>query len=204
MKAVRVRLFCEDAAHESFARAILPRLGAEVGLEVTVAVGTARFGIPRLRRELRIFQALIAARPGVPDILLILVDANAVGPARRRAEVDEVLDRTLFVEVVVGTPDPCVERWLLADPKSFAGRFGVQPDNSPVRRGADWKTRLAETLEEAGRIVTQGGAEYADDILDAMDLHRAGQLVPSLGAFVDDLRATLRRMGGPIDEVAEE
>lgn len=105
-----------------------------------------------------------------------------------------MLDRQLFPEVVVGTPDPCVERWLLADLESFAGRFGVQPANTAVRRQEEWKTRLAETLEQAGRIVTQGGSEYADEIVEAMDLYRAGRIESSLADFVDQLRAVLRRL----------
>lgn len=192
--ALRVQLFCEDGAHESFARAIVERLGREETVELVITVGSARFGIPRLKRELRAFQALAASRSGMPDILVVLVDANAIGPATRRREVEDVLDPALFPRVVIGTPDPCVERWLLADPVSFAERFGVQPANEPVRRRADWKTRLADALRRAGRILTQGGSEYADEIVEAMDLHRASR-EPSLGRFLDELRAALRQAG---------
>ena len=53
---------------------------------------------------------------------------------------------------------------------------------------------IVEALEATGEIVTQGGADFADEIVGAMDLYRAGRAVPSLGMFIDDLRAALRRL----------
>jgi hypothetical protein len=44
----------------------------------------------------------------------------------------------------------------------------------------------------AGEIVTGGGAEFADDIVEVMDLYRAGRAERSLRSFADDLRAALK------------
>jgi hypothetical protein len=122
------------------------------------------------------------------------VDANDVGVKARKAEVAAALDRTMLPAWVIGVPDPYVERWMLADPSSFAELFGRQPDVNAVKDRYAWKQRLIRALEESGEIVTQGGAEFADEILEAMDLYRAGKSAPSLGQFVSDLRAALRRL----------
>ena len=37
-------------------------------------------------------------------------------------------------------------------------------------------------------------AEFAEEIVEAMDLYRAGRAVASLGPFVDDLRGALKRL----------
>ncbi len=61
----------------------------------------------------------------------------------------------------------------------------------------DWKTLLVEALEGAGELVTQGGAEFSDDIV-AMDIYRAGRADPTIRAFYEDLRATLRQADADI------
>ncbi|HTR73165.1 MAG TPA: hypothetical protein VMG80_06160 [Solirubrobacteraceae bacterium] len=190
----RVELFCEDSAHESCARALVERIAREVQVSASLHTATASSGVGRLKRELKAFQALASRRSGTPDLLVVLVDANAVGPAARRAEIEDILDTTVFPHHVVGTPDPCVERWLLADPTSFAEKFGVQPDITKTSDRDAWKTRLVETLEDAGQIVVQGGAELSEEIIDQMDFYQAGSHDPTIRAFTNDLRASLRRL----------
>lgn len=190
----RVDLFCEDAAHEAFGRAVIERCAVEEETAVTLNVPTARFGIPRLKRELAAFQSVLRNTSGAPDLLVVMVDANDVGVAGRRREVESALDAALFPEVVVAVPDPYVERWFLADPASFRELLGGSPPEGSPRSRVDWKERLVTTLEGAGEIVTQGGAEFADDIVGAMNQAPAGQTVPSLGTFFSDVHAALRRM----------
>jgi hypothetical protein len=189
----RVELFCEDSAHESCARALVRRIAHELQLDVSIHTATASSGIPRLKQELRVFQALVARRAGTPDLLVIVIDANDVGPAARRSEIEDVLDTTVFPAFVIGTPNPCVERWLLADPASFSRIFGVHP---PVGAtvGRAWKDRLIKALEAAGQIVMQGGAEFAEEIVEPMDFYQAGRSDPTIQSFTDDLRAALRRL----------
>lgn len=190
----RVELFCEDSAHESCARALVERVAGEVGLSASLHTATASSGVGRLKRELRAFQTLAARRSGTPDLLVILVDANAVGPSARREEIEEILDTRVFPRHVIGTPNPCVERWLLADPTSFAQTFGVQPAIAKTTDRNAWKTRLAEVLEAAGQIVVQGGAELSEEIIEPMDFYRAGKSDPTIRDFADALRAALRRL----------
>ena len=123
-----------------------------------------------------------------------MVDANDVGVAARRREVVEALDESLIPASVVAVPDPCVERWLVADPPSFAGLLGAEPETRATDDRDAWRQRVIDALNRGGHIVTQGGSEFAEEIVEAMDLYRAGRAVPSLGAFVDDLRGALRRL----------
>lgn len=191
---LRVVLFCEDNAHEASARALVRRIAEDEEVEVTLRVGSDRLGIPRLRRELRAFQALQARSSGRPDLLIVLIDANRVGPRGRRTEIEELLDRGLVAETVVGTPDPCIERWLLADDQLIASRYGRVVDRSRSTNRRIWKQRLVQILEAAGEVVTQGGAEFAEELLGSMDLQRAAVQEPTLGDFVADLRSAVRRL----------
>ncbi len=127
-----------------------------------------------------------------------MVDANDVGVAARRREVGEALDESLIPAFVIAVPDPCVERWLVADPASFTELLGAEPESGATDDRDAWRHRLVDALDRGGHIVTQGGSEFAEEIVEAMDLYRAGRAVPSLGAFVDDLRGALKRL--PADQ----
>lgn len=190
----RIELFCEDSAHESSARALVKRIARETQIDVSIHTATASSGIPRLKQELRVFQAVIARRSGTPDLLVVLIDANDIGPAGRRSEIESVLDTTVFPGFVIGTPNPCIEQWLLADPTSFSKTFGLQPVVGATNSRRIWKDRLVKALEASGQIVMQGGAEFAEEIIEPMDFYRSGRADPTLQAFTDDLRAALRRL----------
>lgn len=195
-RPLRIDLVCEDAAHEGFARGLLRRLGSEEAVELSIRTASARLGIPRLQTELRALQRVRRAGGGdMPDVLAVLIDANRLGAGDRRREVEQAIDASLFPALVIGIPDPYVERWLLSDPASFAAVFGSAPSMGGLGPRSRWKEALVDALESSGQIVVQGGAEFAEEIIDAMDLHRAGRNAPSLGTFVTEVRAALRRLG---------
>lgn len=171
------------------------RLGREEQRDLTVQVATARFGIPRLKQELRAFDRALKAGSGRPDVLLVVIDGNSAGSAARKREVSEAIDVSNYPAVIVATPEPCIERWYLADPEAFLDRFGVQPPvSSPSDSCDELKRRLISTLGEAGETVLTGGSEFADDIVDAMDFYRAGRREPALKRFLDETRAVLKRL----------
>jgi hypothetical protein len=194
--ALQIELFCEDSTHESCGRAVINRIARELDVDVNIHLGSARFGIPRLKSELKDFQSLIRRGSGAPDLLVVIADGNDDGPNERKREVADVIDSAVFSRYVVGAPDPYVERWLLADPVSFAHQFGHQPELGTPNGRDGWKQRLVESLEAAGEIVTQGGAEFAEEIINVMDFYRAGQAAPTIQAFVDDVRSALKQLTG--------
>ncbi len=194
--AYQVELFCEDSAHESCARAVIGRVAGELAIDLNVHVASARFGIGRLKSELRDFQASMLNGSGVPHLLVVMADSNDAGPHERQREVTDVIDQSVFPRYIVGAPDPYVERWLLADPVSFAECFGHQPVLGAPHGRDGWKRSLVAALEEAGEIVTQGGAEFAEEIIQAMDFYRAGRSVPTIQAFADDVRSALKQLPG--------
>lgn len=190
--AVRLNLFCEDAGHEAFARAFVERVGSDRGIEVSIGVASSRAGLGHMQRELRAYTETLRHRSGTPDVLVVLADGNAVGPNARRREIEEIPLDAVFPHWVIGTPDPCVEAWLLADPQTLSATFD-HPIEDRVSNDADELKRLLKNfLVGAGEIVTQGGVEFADEIVGGMSLYRAGRREPTLKRFADDLDAALR------------
>ncbi len=190
--------FVEDEAHEAFVRALLRRLASDEDLPVELNVATARGGKPRVLSEFRAYQA--AARSGFgtlgsPDLLVLVVDCDCTPRTDCAATLEDVLDPGVFAHHVVGLAASHVEAWYLADPDSFQLVVGVQPGQASDPCASNVHKRLLEeTIRRGGHIVSNHGVEFAPDLVDAMDLYRAGKNDPSLNAFVSATRAELRRV----------
>jgi len=190
-RPVVVRLFVEDLAHEQFVRALVGRLAREEGVGVDLRIGIAQGGHGRVIGELKIFQRVKA--PQLTDILVVVIDANCKGWHVARADVLGSVEATLAGTVVVGCPDPHVEKWFLADPDSLAQHFGVVADRSKSKcERKVYKTQLVRALRDAGQTVTLGGTEFAEEIVAFMDLFKAGRNEASLKHFVKEIRAAIR------------
>lgn len=190
-----VDLFCEDAGHEGFARALLRRLANETNLPApTVNVRAARGGHGRAISELGSWQRSLPRGAASCDILLVFIDGNSVGWAGQHRAVRDAVDQDRFSDVVIAIPEPHIEAWAAADPDALRQATGAVPPATPQRpdRWA-YKRWLRDALERAGAVVLTDPMEIAADIVPAMDLFRASKQSPSLGRAVDDLRASLQR-----------
>jgi hypothetical protein len=94
---------------------------------------------------------------------------------------------------VIACPDPHIERWFIADPPSFREAIGNQPKPGKKKCDRDrYKTILAKSVREAGHPSLLGGIEFAREIVDSMDLYRAGKADKSLKDFLDQLGQRLK------------
>lgn len=198
-KQARVALFCEDQHHELFVRELIHRLASEVGLEPLLQALNTRGGHGRAITEFKIWQDEFSGFSTSirPDLLVLVIDANCTGWNQAHKDTVDAVDSGRIPHAVVGCPDPHVERWFLADPVSFKQVVGASPDPDPGKcdRGV-YKKILADAFTSASLPVLTGPAELAPDLVDAMDLYKAGKSCPSLGHFVDDLRKGFRFLAG--------
>lgn len=195
-RAPVVDLFCEDAGHEAFARALVLRLAREVGtMRPQLRAQSVRGGHGRAISELKAWQKLARTRPGRPDLLLVLIDANSEGHAAQVAKVEAVVDPALCARWVVGCPDPHVEAWCAADPDALREVTGASPPAPPTRpgRGA-YKRWLEQALEAAGIALLNDPMDISAELVPRLDLYRAGRESPSLGRFVDGVRSALTQI----------
>ncbi|MDW8309663.1 MAG: DUF4276 family protein [Verrucomicrobiales bacterium] len=192
-----VHLFAEDRAHEEFLKALLMRLAAQEGRQMMLHVLAARGGHGRVLRELEIYQrSIIRAVPWLrlPDLVIVAADANCQPFAKARQNVRSALDHALRERTVVACPDPHIESWYLADPESFARVVGARPRLGRKKCERDrYKSILASTIREAGHPPTLGGIEFAKELVEAMDLFRAGKAETSLKHFLDEVLGHLRQ-----------
>ncbi len=195
----RIDLFCEDRGHELFVRALVGRLAGEEGLRAILRVANGRGGQARALHEFKIWQRgiLTQARTGIPNLLILVIDANCTGWNERHRQLEEAVDKTIVPRCAIGCPDPHLERWFLADPACFERVVGVSAGHDPGKCDRlVYKRVVEEAVTTAGTPLLTGTADLAPDLVAGMDFFRAGKNQPSLGKFVEELRGELRRIAG--------
>jgi hypothetical protein len=194
---IAVDLFVEDRAHEEFIRPMINRLASEERRAVTIQVRSARGGHGRALEELSLYQkAVSAGGMTMPEILVVATDTNCSRPGLPRKAVARRIEPDFRDRIVVACPDPHIERWYLADPDSFVTVVGIRPKlgRRKCERGR-YKAILSRAVTNAGHPATLGGIEFAAELVEVMDLFRAGKTERTLKDFVQDLRRVMRRLG---------
>jgi len=190
---MQVDLFVEDQHQEAFLSPLVKRVSREAGVQASVAIRSARGGHTRALEELRVFQhAVQRGSLRAPDILIIGRDTNCNGFSATRGEVQACVDATIMPRCAIACPDPEIERWYMADPESFFRVVGADPDiGSAGYEGDYFKQKLKAAIQAGGHPSTLHGAEFALELVEEMDLYRAGRNDSALRHFLDDLRQEL-------------
>lgn len=193
-----VDLFVEDRAHEEFLKAMLSRIATENNRRITVRVRSARGGRPRVLEELSLYQKSVLKAPdsmSMPDLLFIAIDANCKRWNKARTEIQGKIQSPFTSRSIVACPDPHIERWYLADPDSFFQVVGVRPKVGRRKCERDrYKAVLSKAIVDACHPPTLGGIEFAQELVGAMDLYRAGKAERSLKHFLTETAARIRSL----------
>ncbi len=195
---LNIGYFLEDNLHERFFIALTGRIAGELGVAVAFEVRNATGGRGQVMAELRGYlQDVRAGRQPVHPILVVAIDGNCQTYQARRNEIQQVAEQTGYPgDVVCAVPDPHVERWYLADIEGFKRAIeSSQPPPLPAYKCEHrrYKDALRHAFRTAGISPQLGGAEYAQEIVAAMDLYRAAQADAAFKHFLDDLRTALSR-----------
>ena len=193
-----VDLFAEDRAHEELLKSLVVRIVQEEELFVRVRVRTARGGHGRAISEFQLYQRLaVSDNPNSEsaDVIVVAIDGNCSSFAKAREYIQRATVESLVERLVIACPDPHIERWYLADPPSFERVVGHRPMVGTKKCARHhYKRILADSIRHGGNPATLGGPEFAYELVDVMDLYRAGRSNKSLKAFLDDLRTKLRSL----------
>ncbi|MBI1208135.1 MAG: hypothetical protein GC191_12725 [Azospirillum sp.] len=194
-----IDLFVEDQAHEKFLNSLIRRIAVEASQSVVVRTVSARGGHSRVFSELKRYQALLQRGAlELPDLLVAAIDANCKGFVEARKLIIDALGVEWRERTAIACPDPHVERRFLADLESFHKVVGFTPSLKRAKCEQDYyKCVLAQAVRDGGHLSLLGGIEFADELVTAMDLQRAQRSTPSLGHFIEDFRALLKRWWAP-------
>ncbi|MCX5888701.1 MAG: hypothetical protein NTY36_04530 [Deltaproteobacteria bacterium] len=196
-KTIRVYLIVEDTAQESVARALFRRLSCEEGVRISIS-NAIMGGYGGVLREIKGFQRALSKGgipAGSPDLLLVLGDSNCHNFQERKKEIISTIDINVFPFLVVGCPDPHIEKWLLIDSHALNLVFGASLSISLDKCKRDYyKDELKRIIRLAGWPMTQEGIEYSQDIIEKIDFNRAERNDQSFKCFISDLRSILRNI----------
>ena len=186
-----IALFVEDYAHQQVIGALIQRMTEEYGIAVRLHWRSTTHGYGRVVLEFKEFlRDLNRQGNGLSDLIVVATDANCKGLNER---VKEIGNQDAPVQMIHAVPDPHVERWLLLDGLAFKTVFGKGCDAPDQKCDRDrYKRRLIEAIHATGTRPTLGGIEYAEDIMQEMDINRATQVDKSFRHFVEQLRSTFQ------------
>jgi hypothetical protein len=194
-----IDLFVEDHAHEAFLNVLVRRVAAQEKREIELRVRSGRGGHGRALKELSIYQQAIEKATGgigTPGLLVICIDANCTKFNKAYHNICQCVSETFRSRTVIACPDPHIERWYMADPDTFVSVIGMRPASGKRKCARDrYKSILANAIISAGHPPTLGGIEFAKEIVQEMDLYRAGKNEPSLNKFISSLCGALRQYG---------
>jgi len=196
MPELIVGLFAEDRGHAEFVVALVKRIAREEGRSPDIRVISGQGGHGRALDEFKVYQrSVIRSITEAPNVVVVAIDANCTPWNEIRVEIRDAVDPDFVPRVVVACPDPHVERWYLADLDSFHQVVGASTRRERVKCERDrYKNQLKDAVRRGGHIPTLGGIEFARELVEAMDLYRAGRGEPSLRAFVNDMKGAIRQL----------
>ena len=186
-----IACFVEDSAHQQVIGALVRRIAAVHNVHVRLDWRNAVGGHGQVVTELDAYLRDLKRQGSPwPDLLIVATDANCKGVNERTRQIGH---RDEPAPMILALPDPHIERWLLLDGAAFKEVFGMgcaAPDQKCDR--GRYKERLIEAIYAAGTIPRLGGIEYAEDIMQRINIDRAASMDPSFRRFVTALRNTFR------------
>lgn len=189
-----VILFAEDYGHEAVISSLFERLAREHRVDITIIKRSVRGGHGKVISELKaLWRQIERGKEFLPDLFIVVTDANCKGYTERRREILECGELVTGF-MICAIPDPHIERWLLLDSSAFKAVFGMgcnAPDKKCERDR--YKKMLSEAIQATGIVPPLGGIEYAEDIVNAMDLDQMEQANASFGKFLTELRDVFKR-----------
>ena len=186
-----IALFVEDYAHQQIIGALVRRISVECNIVIRLDWRVAVGGHGKVITELNDYMRDLKRQGSPwPDLIVVATDANCKGLNERAREI---VVRDEPAPMILAIPDPHIERWLLLDGAAFKTVFGKGCDSPDQKcdRGR-YKQRLIEAIYATGTIPRLGGIEYAEDIVEQININRAERVDRSFRRFVADLRNTFQ------------
>ncbi len=189
----KVSIFVEDNAHEKFIGALVAKVAKQHDAEVEIEFRSVRGGYGTVKNELKQYLVeILRHTESLPDLIIVATDANCQGLRKREKEIRGITGK-IDLKTLCAIPDPHIERWFLIDSHAFKEAVGKgcdAPDKKCER--SRYKKLLLDNILAAEIIPSFGGIEFAEDIVEHMDLSRAVRADQSFKHFISGLQSVFR------------
>jgi len=184
---MRLFVYLEDIAQERFICGIIKRLATERSVNVSLEVRNARGGAPVMLSKFK--EALKRWVDELPSqsVIIVCKDTNCKRGSVVKREFANLLRECegRGICLILALPEPHIERWYLLDQNAFREATGVPlrgaPSGGLCRRGRRkrakdyYKKFIADAARERNIRLTQNGAEFGEEIADALNIQTCRQ-----------------------------
>jgi len=198
---IQILYFLEDRAQDGFIKAIVERIAKEESIPTSSLITDIRSSERGGSRSVKEFKKFLkdSEKTGTEDIdfLVVAIDGNCKGYGGRTRELEKCVKPGHPFEnrVIYAVPDPHIQRWYIIDQRALKDGVGLNkaPDLPPYKCRQDYyKQVLNQALKDSGVDSLFGGAEYAEMIVDRIDLDLLSGQNAGFQAFIEDLRRAFR------------
>ena len=185
----RIKLFVEDRGHEVFLQALMHRIAKKYTIDIETVFSNARGGHGKVMGKLKNYMNELQDDDEIlPDLLIVAIDGNCKGFSGCKQEIDNIM-KGFHGALVYAIPDPHIERWLLLDSAAFKKVLGKGCSAPTQKCERDlYKRLLLQAVRNTGVNPPLGGIEYAEDLVNAMDLEYLERIGDSLSKLLKELR----------------
>jgi len=187
---IRILYFLEDRMQEDFIASLVNRVAKEENIQIENEVRWASGG-SQVKRQFKKF--LKNTKVYDFDLLIVAMDGNCKGHMEKEKEITKSIPEDIKDKLICCIPDPHIERWYLLDLNALKRAIGenIQINQLPQKCEKDYyKSILGNALRSVGSLL--GGPEYAERLVENLDLHILQEKDKGFKRFIDELRRKIR------------
>lgn len=186
---INIGLFVEDDAHERFIKRFIKRFAEKYNVTYAISMRMVTGGYGAVIQELDSYvRDLNRMHTSYFDTIIIVKDANC---SRWQDMRRKILRKFTQFNTIFAIPEPHIERWYLIDPsaiKKVIGQGYTTPSGKCGKNTRDYyKQELYHAINQVGINPPLGGIEYAEDIVDNIDLDRVDWEDQSFSKFLNEM-----------------
>lgn len=199
---ILILFFLEDRAQEDFIKSLVERIAEEESIpnsNLVADIRSARKGSKVINEFKKFLKD--SKKMGTEDIdfLVVAIDGNCKGYMDRVRELEKYIKpgHPFKNRVIYAVPDPHIERWYIIDQRALRDGVGLDkaPDLPPRKCKKDYyKNVLNQALRDSGVDSLFSGTEFAERIVEKIDLDLLGMQNAGFQAFIENLRKAFRQM----------
>ncbi len=189
---LKVFYFLEDIGHEFFIKALIERVCHNV--QIDHIIRNASGGKGRVLTELKNF--LWDMKGSLLDgFLIVAIDSNCSPYKEMRKKIAKIVGENLSTLYALAIPNPHIERWYMLDTSALNKILGVKK-TQPVKKAKCkkdyYKNLFDKIIKESNKVAPLGAPDFAEEIVQEMDLYEAGKNDSSFKQFIDDVKRLVK------------
>ena len=169
------------------------RFAEKYNVEYDIFIRTVIGGTGAVKSELTKYARELALLKGqFYDVIIIVKDANC----QRWQDIKRwITSKFKQINTIFAIPEPHIEKWYLIDPSAIKKIIGHGYTTPSGKCDRDYyKQELFKAIRQAGIIPPLGGIEYANDIVDYINIDKMDWGDRSFLSFMSEMHRVFKSL----------